>query len=791
MRPPAVPVAVRGIVASATRLLPEGRPLPTEEWARRHRWMVGVLLVHAVVLLGFALLLEAGWSRSAAVIVPLLLAAAAGAAADVPRRVRTAVTSLALLGCSAVVVHLTDGATESHLHVFVMLALIALYREWLPLLLGVGSVLAHHLGVLLVTGAPLVEHRTDPQQWAAVHALYVAAAGGAALLAWRLEERERNRSQRVLDATAEGIYGTDADGVITFANASLGQVLGCDAEELVGRHAHAASGHGDAAGTPLDADTCPVCKALDLADGMAFGDVTFRDRHGRPVPVELTATPARERGLRTGTVVSVRDRTEHVELTDRALRDALTGLPNRSLFMDRLGKALARIDRSGAMIALLFIDLDRFKVVNDSLGHAAGDALLLAAAERLRTSVRGHDTVARFGGDEFVVLCEGLDAEQDVFIVAERIITAFSRPFSLDGAEVSASASVGITVTRDPHAEADSLLRDADAAMYRAKDGGRGRFELFDRGMRSRALRRLQTESDLWRAIARDELVVHYQPVVDLGDGRIVGVEALLRWEHPQRGLVPPGEFLPVAEETGLIAPIGAWVLEEACGQVQRWREEVPGADRLQLAVNLSGQQLSSTTLADLVAEVLDRTGLPASLLCLEITESTLMADVEASAAIMGDLKALGVALAVDDFGTGYSSLAYLSRFPVDILKIDRAFVGELHDGTGAWPIISAIAGLAAALGLEAIAEGVEDDAQLTALRSLGCRLAQGYLFARPAAPGVIAGLLADGSVALSATTSGAGREPAAAVEAAAQPATGQPAGVEAPADRAARVTAG
>jgi diguanylate cyclase (GGDEF)-like protein/PAS domain S-box-containing protein len=746
---------LRTAYRTAAALLPEGRPLPVEEWERRHRWMVMTLLVHVVVLLGLSLLLHEGWGRSLAFVAPLAIATSIGAANDINRRIRTAVTSLALLGCSALLVHLSGGVTESHFHVFVMLALIALYREWLPLLLGVGSVLAHHNLILRLGDGPLVQHTTEAEMWAAVHALYVTATGGAALLAWRLEERERNRSQRVLDATAEGIYGVDADGVITFANASLGAMLGCDPEQLVGKHPHEVTGHGDAGGAPLDEDACVACRALDLADGLPFADATFRPNGDVAFPVELTATPAMERGRRTGTVVSVRDQTEHLALTDRALRDGLTGLPNRALYMDRLGKALTRLDRNGDMLAMMFIDLDRFKVVNDSLGHAAGDALLLAAAERLRASVRAPDTVARFGGDEFVVLCENLDDERGVFIVAERIITAFSRPFSIDGVEVSASASVGITVTRDGKADPDSLIRDADAAMYRAKDGGRGRFELFDPGMRSRAMRRLRTESDLWRAIAHDELVVHYQPILDLRDGKLVGVEALVRWDHPERGLLTPDEFIPVAEETGLIHPIGAWVLEEACTQVQAWRMTSPAAERLQLAVNLSAKQLRQTSLVDVVDQVLERTGLPPALLCLEITEGTLMEDVEASTQMMQGLKALGVSLAVDDFGTGYSSLAYLSRFPVDLLKIDRVFVGELGDGSASWPIISAIAGLAAALGLVTVAEGVEDEGQLHALRSLGCELAQGYLFARPSPPDDLVDLIEAGAIELAPAAAG------------------------------------
>jgi diguanylate cyclase (GGDEF)-like protein len=422
----------------------------------------------------------------------------------------------------------------------------------------------------------------------------------------------------------------------------------------------------------------------------------------------------------------------------------LTGLPNRALFMDHLHKALARLERSKDMAAMMFIDLDRFKVVNDSLGHAAGDALLIAAADRLRTAVRTQDTVARFGGDEFVVLCENLEEERDVVTVAERIIEAFSHPFRIQDSDISATASVGITVTRDPEVEPSTLVRDADAAMYRAKESGRGRYEVFDSGMRTRAITRLQTESNLWRAIARDELIVHYQPKVDLRDGSLFGVEALVRWEHPDRGMVGPNDFIPIAEETGLIVPIGAWVLEEACRHAQVWRARRPELEHLVLSVNLSAKQLSQPSLPATVAKILERTGTPAQLLCLEITETVLMEDVQVSIAAMQELSALGVTIAVDDFGTGYSSLSYLSRFPVDMLKIDRSFVAELSADADSWPIVTAIIGLAKALGLATVAEGVEEDVQIDALRSLGCDLAQGYRFARPQAGEVLDALITE-----------------------------------------------
>jgi predicted signal transduction protein with EAL and GGDEF domain len=379
------------------------------------------------------------------------------------------------------------------------------------------------------------------------------------------------------------------------------------------------------------------------------------------------------------------------------------------------------------------------------MGHAAGDALLVAASERLVASVRTPDTVARFGGDEFVVLCENLEAERDIVTIAERIVTAFAQPFTIQGVEVSANVSVGVTVTRDPHAQADALVRDADAAMYRAKEGGRGRFEMFDLAMRTRAVTRLQTESDLWRAIARDELLVHYQPKVDLRDGSVIGIEALVRWNHPEHGILPPAEFIPVAEETGLIVPIGAWVLEEACRKAQEWRAARPHLAELNLSVNVSARQLLQPNLVDTVGQILERTATPPHLLCLEITEGVLMRDVDTTIAALEGLKALGVTIAVDDFGTGYSSLSYLSRFPIDVLKVDRAFVNDIGPSAETWPIVAAVIGLSRALGLATVAEGVENEDQETALRSLGCELAQGFRFAHPQAPETLDELIASG----------------------------------------------
>ena len=430
--------------------------------------------------------------------------------------------------------------------------------------------------------------------------------------------------------------------------------------------------------------------------------------------------------------ISERKAIEH-RLAHQATHDPLTGLPNRTLLLDRLDQAQRRARRNNRRVAVLFLDLDHFKVVNDSLGHGLGDRLLIAIANRLQTALRPADTVARFGGDEFVVLCEDLTNQQDAVAIAERVNEAISGPFVIDDVEVFVGVSIGIAFPDDNDADPETLIRDADAAMYQAKDRGRARWVIFDNAMRASAVDRLDIENALRRALDRRELRVFYQPMINLSSGRITGVEALLRWEHPERGLLLPGDFIAVAEETGLIVPIGSWVLDHACRQVQRWQASIPDLPPMVLAVNLSGRQLGHPRLVEDVARVLRDTGIEPNNVELEITESVLMDDVEMSEETLGRLKTLGVKLVVDDFGTGYSSLSYLRRFPVDVLKVDQSFVDGLGHDTGDSAIVTAVVTLAHTLGLHAVAEGVETTEQLSELRRLDCDTAQGFYFARPA----------------------------------------------------------
>ncbi|MEO8968066.1 MAG: EAL domain-containing protein, partial [Solirubrobacteraceae bacterium] len=432
------------------------------------------------------------------------------------------------------------------------------------------------------------------------------------------------------------------------------------------------------------------------------------------------------------------------DMRHRALHDDLTGLPNRLLFMDRLGQALERVRRSKGLSAILFMDLDRFNLVNDSLGHAVGDELLAATAPRLKQAVRSTDTVARFGGDEFGILLEEIVSEQDAIDMAERIASVFNRPFVLGGDEHFVSTSIGIALAEGGERPED-VVREADTAMYRAKERGRARYELFDERLRGRALSRLRVESDLRRALERDELTLEYQPLVSLRDLSIVGVEALIRWEHPERGRIAPGDFVPIAEENGLIEPIGRWVLEHACRQAAAWYRGRPDAAPISMAVNLSAVQLSSRGLIDAVAGALRAAGVDPSCLSLEITESVMLADADGLGDVLARLKALGVQLVLDDFGTGYSSLSYLTRLPIDVLKVDRSFIDGLGTEARDTAITEAIVAMSHALSLRVVGEGAETDLQVAELGRLGCDYVQGYHFSRPVSADAITAMLTAG----------------------------------------------
>lgn len=481
---------------------------------------------------------------------------------------------------------------------------------------------------------------------------------------------------------------------------------------------------------PLPCDT----QLLDIAEqiGNQLGRVVERTR------AEAALRSAYDELFQANDELTreVRERTRAEEaLSHMAFYDTLTDLPNRALFLDRLEHALTRADRRHGTIGVLFLDLDNFKVINDSLGHDVGDVLLKIVAGRLRASTRVGDTVARFGGDEFTILLEDVKNEDDAIITAERVVDAIRERVTLEGMEVTPSFSIGIALGTPGRDRPDELLRNADLAMYRAKVNGKARFEVFDQSMNADAMERLELEADLRRALERQELRIHYQPIVSLETGQIRAVEALARWQHPRRGLISPLQFIPIAEETGLIVPLGRWVLEESCRQIRLWQVTHPEADQLLVSVNLAGRQLQSPDIVEVVRQVLTETGLAPSCLQLEITETTVMKDATATIRTLHELKALGVKLAIDDFGTGYSSLSYLRQFPVDTLKIDRSFVDGLGRDAQDTELVRSVIAMAKSMSLAVTSEGIETTAQLSQLQELGCDRGQGFYFARPLPP--------------------------------------------------------
>ena len=538
------------------------------------------------------------------------------------------------------------------------------------------------------------------------------------------ESEERYRA--LFEESRDAIYMTGEDGRFEAVNQAALEMFGYAPEEMQGMELRA-----------LCVDPAD-CEAMDAeiarAGFVRDHEVRLRRSDGAVVDCLMSATRrSGERGAVQGIVhdISERKRAE-AQLAYGAFHDPLTGLPNRALFLDRLAQAVERVRRrDGAALAVLFLDLDRFKVINDSLGHGTGDELLRAIGARLGEALRPGDTAARFGGDEFTVLLEGVGDAVVATHVAQRILDSLSRPFHLSRTEVYTSASAGIALHSGGSGSPDELLRSAGTALGRAKARGRARCEVFDRAMHAEAMDRLQMEMDLRPAAERGELRLVYQPVVSLPEGCVAGFEALLRWEHPTRGRVLPEQFVPVAEETGLIVPIGEWVLEEACRQLRRWRERFPGR-RVTVGVNLSPRQFSRPELVDRVREILAEAEVEPSALRLEITESLLIEHAGPTAAMLARLRDAGVGLCMDDFGTGYSSLSYLHRFPLDTLKIDRSFVMRVGNGGDAEPIVRTIAALAHNLGLKVVAEGVETAAQLEELRALRCEYAQGYLFSPP-----------------------------------------------------------
>ena len=568
----------------------------------------------------------------------------------------------------------------------------------------------------------------------------LALRENASLLAEKARRQSEARFSSLVCHLQDIVAILDANGTIGYISPSVQRLLGRVPAGLQGASGLMLIQPGD----------IPAMRAL-LADALAnpremiVTELRLLHSDGSHRDCEVLATNLLDDDGVHGIVLTCHDVTERRafehELSELAVQDRLTGLPNRTLLLDRVARAIARAERHHRHTAVLFVDLDNFKLVNDSLGLQAGDDLLVQVADRIRDCLRAEDTLGRMGGDELAVLVEDVAAEDDAIVVAERVLEALQVPFSVSDQPLFVTASIGIALSGPTADQPNSLLRNADLAMHQAKGRGKACWMLFAPGLNQAALERLELETALRGALDRDELSVVYQPIVEMATGEVCEVEALLRWNSPERGQISPVRFIPVAEETGLILQIGLWALREACRQIVHWNTQRPG-DALVVAVNVSGRQLLEPILVQTVAEVLQDTGLDAACLKLELTESVVMEDAEATIETLGQLKALGVQLAIDDFGTGYSSLSYLKRFPVDVLKVDRSFVDGLATSQQDAAIVQGIVALAQSLGLTVTGEGVETADQAAYLTRLGCDLAQGYYFSRPLPPAQLEALL-------------------------------------------------
>jgi diguanylate cyclase (GGDEF)-like protein/PAS domain S-box-containing protein len=570
----------------------------------------------------------------------------------------------------------------------------------------------------------------------------------------RSEERFRSLVQNSTDVIAL----LDPRGTILYISPSVERVSGFRADELVGQNGLQLLHPDD-----LPSATERLAEVLDAPGLVTTMEVRGRHKDGSWLWLEATGMNLLHDQSVGGIVINYRDVTTRrkleEELSHQAFHDPLTGLANRALFRDRLEHALAHRQRSSQPLAVMLMDLDDFKTVNDSLGHEVGDKVLCAVAQRLVQSTRPSDTAARLGGDEFAILVDELMDADEAAAVAERLVDVLREPFEIHGRKLSLRASVGIALATEAEG-VDQLLRNADVAMYRAKGHGRGGYALYEADMHAAVVERLELRHDLERALEEEEFVLHYQPIVVLAGRLVIGCEALVRWRHPTRGMIPPAAFIPVAEDTGFIMPLGRWVLNEACRQTREWQVRYPTEPALSVAVNLSARQFQQEGLTDEVAGALRESGLAPRDLTLEITESLLMEDTHATMSRLEELKDLGIRLAVDDFGTGYSSLAYLQRFPLDRLKLDKRFVDSIGRGEEGEVLAKAVVNLSASLGLKTVAEGIEMREQVNQLVELGCEFGQGYYFWRALDAAQMEALLQGGRPDVRARTAPRGRSP-------------------------------
>jgi diguanylate cyclase (GGDEF)-like protein/PAS domain S-box-containing protein len=736
--------------------MPRGVTLTAPVWEKRHRLIVGLLWFHILPIGLYSLLGGFGAVHTVVEIFPVVMLAYLASRSWNGPGTRSVLAGLGLMTSSALLVHLGNGMIEMHFHFFVMLAVISLYQDWRPFLLSIAFVAAHHAIVGVISPHDVFDHSSAwaaPLPWAGLHAFFVLCMSGVCLASWRivedgnLEAREElatseRRFRALIENSTDVVTVVGPDGTIVYDSPSSERVLGYPTQERVGTN-------GLELVHPEDMERAIAIIGRVVTDGVTAHNMEVRilHREGHYIWVDASATNLIDDPGVGAIVVNFRDITERKalegELSHQAFHDSLTGLANRALLLDRVEHAreTAR-NRRGARLGLLYLDLDDFKTVNDGLGHEAGDLILRATAERIASVLRPGDTASRLGGDEFGVLLEQLADPAIAYEVGARVLEAVCTPLDVHGTLIAVNASLGIVVS-DGSEDASALLRNADLAMYRAKGEGKGRFEIYEAGMHAAVVERMALKADLRRAVAKGEFEPHYQPIVDLESGTVVGVEALARWNHPERGLVSPDEFIPLAEETGAIVLIGRDILRRACADAAAWQAELGSRAPASVSVNLSPRQIQHPDIVADVKSALADSGLVPAMLTMEITESVLLEETDVVANTLSALKSLGVRIALDDFGTGYSSLSYLDRFPVDVVKIDKSFIDSLGEGSPPSPLVSAIVNLGAVLGLGVTAEGIEDSHQLARLRHMGCQQGQGYYFARPMTAGQLHLLLA------------------------------------------------
>jgi diguanylate cyclase (GGDEF)-like protein/PAS domain S-box-containing protein len=734
-------------------LLPKGRGLDGEMWARRHRSIVTVLWLTSAGLVIFGI--ARGYGVTHSVLEASLPAACAIAAAQPrgPRRLRSAIAAGGLMTAAALFVHLWGGAVEAHFLFFVFVALLAVYRDWVPFLIALGFVVLHHgvIGVLIPqavydNGAAFAQ----PWLWALIHGAFVLAAAAANTYGWLSSEEDHRRAAAGLlrsEATFRALFDRHPQPMwvhdartheILGVNNAAVEHYGYTKAEFLAMHLHDIVVPRTA--EQLDEDSARAEAGLDPEGG------AHRTRDGRIINVIAHADDLEFDG-RDACVQVLVDITDRMsmerQLRHRALHDSLTGLGNRELFNERLKHALTR-DRGRASVAVASIDLDGFKAVNDVHGHEYGDVMLTEVGRRISSCLRPEDTAARMGGDEFSLLFEGAGVAH-VQRLVDRILVEIGRPLAYRGIELTLTASAGITVGSRAtlvNAHVD-LVRQADVAMYEAKAAGKACSRSFRTGMQSTMLHRLEVLVELRGAVDRGELLLDYQPIIDLSTRTVHGVEALVRWRHPVRGLIPPSDFIPLAEESGIIVEIGAWVFHEACRQLAEWRASGSWANDLWMSVNVSPRQLREPSFVASLRTILQLTDVPASHLTVEVTETSVVEDVQQARDSLAQLRALGMRTALDDFGTGYSSIAHLSSLPLDEIKIDRMFVSRLDHGQGK-ELVLALVRLVDTLDVTTVMEGIETEEQLDYATVLGVDLGQGYYFSRPVAADQIRPMMTD-----------------------------------------------